>query len=84
MATTYNTPAPMTRVHKAPVVSPDSNSPEANMARDSRKIQLQLAMDTKYDAQATYEPFAGTEKKTVLLLLIAGLFGIIAFKTRHK
>jgi len=84
MATTYTAPAPMVRVHKAPVVSPDSNSPEAIMARDSKNIELQLAMDTKYDAQAKYEPFVGTEKKTLLLLSIALLFGIIAFKTRHK
>jgi hypothetical protein len=74
----------MVRVHKAPVVSADSNSPEAIMARDSKNIQLQLAMDTKYDAQANYEHFVGTEKKTLLLLSIALLFGIIAFKTRHK
>ena len=82
MATTYTAPAPMLRVHKAPVVSADSNSPEAIMARDSKNIQLQLAMDTKYDAQANYETFVGTEQKTLLLLSIAILFGIIACKIR--
>ena len=82
MATTYTPPAPMNKVHKAPIVSADSNSPEAIMARDSKSIQLQLAMDTKYDAQANYESFVGTETKTLLLLSIAILFGIIACKIR--
>ena len=82
MATAYAAPTQMQRVHKAPVVSADSNSPEAVMARNSKTIQLQLSMDTKYDAQANYEPFVGTAKKTVLLLSIAILFGMIAFKLR--
>lgn len=36
-------------VVQAPVVSHNSNSPEAIMARDAKKLQVQASTDSKYD-----------------------------------
>ena len=85
---TYEIPKPMPRIHAAPVVSPDSNSPEARMARDTKAVELQLMADTKYDVAPQYEPFIGSfsgTDKTMSLLAIATIFGaFILFKTKIK
>jgi len=40
-------------VVQAPVVSHDSNSPEALMARDAKRLQVQASIDSKYDTVLT-------------------------------
>jgi hypothetical protein len=71
------------RVNPAPIVSPDSNSPEAKMARSSKAIQLQLATDTQYDQVApyAYESFKDINQN-LLLLAIAAVFMTIVSCTR--
>jgi hypothetical protein len=85
---TYTVPPPMPRIHAAPVISPNSNSPEAKMARDTKTIELQLAADTKYDTAPKYEPFIGSfsgTDKSMSLLAIATIFGaIVLFKTKIR
>jgi hypothetical protein len=83
----YNVPPPMPRIHAAPVVSPNSNSPEAKMARDTKSIELQLAADTKYDTAPKYESFIGSfngTDKTMSLLAVATIFGAIVLFTRKN
>ena len=76
-----NLPPP--RKHSAPVVSPDSNSPEAKMARNSAAIQLQLASDTQFDqvSKYAYESFSDYNEE-FLLFSIATFFMIIVCYTR--
>jgi hypothetical protein len=71
------------RVNLAPVVSPDSNSPEAKMARSSKAIQLQLATDTQFDQVApyAYESFSNMNEE-LLLFAIAAVFMTIVCCTR--
>jgi len=84
----YSVPPPQPRIHAAPVVSPNSNSPEAKMARDTKAIELQLTADTKYDTAPKYESFIGSfsgTDKSMSLLAIATIFGfIVLFKTKIK
>jgi hypothetical protein len=71
------------RVNPSPIVSPDSNSPEAKMARNSKAIQLQLATDTQFDQVApyAYESFRDVNQE-LLLLAIAVVFMTIVSCTR--
>lgn len=71
------------RRNVAPIVSPDSNSPEAKMAVSAKAIQLQLATDTKYDQVApyAYEAFQDINQD-LLLLTIAAIFMTIVCCTR--
>ena len=84
----YTVPKPMPRIHAAPVVSPNSNSPEAKMARDTKAIELQLAADTKYDVAPQYETFIGSfsgTDKTMSLLAISTIFGaIVLFRAKIR
>jgi hypothetical protein len=65
--------APPSRIHQAPVVSSNSDSPEAIMARNSKTIELQLVADTQYDPVVRYESFKDINQ-TLLLLSIATVF----------
>lgn len=70
----------------APVVSADTTSPEAVLAREVKKIQLQAYADTKYDDKeffADYRPGCGCRMGHGFLY--SALFvAAVVFITRRK
>lgn len=59
----------------APVVSADSTSPEAIMARDAKKLQVQANTDGRFDTKL--ERFCGGNAQTLTLsslVLVLSLF----------
>ena len=77
-----NKPPP--RINMAPIVHPDSNSPESKMAVDSKKIQLQLAADTQYDQVAHYAYEKFKDINDSLLLGSVAAFFILIICWKHK
>ena len=53
----------------APVVSHDSNSPEAKMARDAKMLEVQSQTDSKFDTKL--ERFIGSQTTVLSALTIA-------------
>jgi len=66
-------------VATAPIVSHDSNSPEAKMARDAKLLEVQSSTDSKFDTKL--ERFVGNQTTllsgltvAVSLLLLSSIF----------
>ena len=53
----------------SPVVSHDSNSPEAKMARDAKMLEVQSSMDSKFDTKL--ERFVGSQTSILSGLTVA-------------
>ena len=70
----------------APVVSADTTSPEAVLAREAKKIQLQAHADSKYDDKEFFTNYGdGSCGCIVHGLLYSALFvGVVVFMTRRK
>ena len=74
---------PVSAIAYAPVVSTDSNSPEAILARNNAKIQAQSVADSHFDT--VLERFCG-QQTTLLgsLTLILSLFFISSLFQKNK
>jgi len=72
---------PPSRINAAPIVSPDLNSPEAKMAIESKRIQLQLATDTQFDqvAKYEYESFRDVNENLLLLSIAIFFMGVVCY-----
>jgi hypothetical protein len=66
---------PIQELVAAPVVSSDASSPEAIMARDAKKLQVQANTDSTFDTKL--ERFCGGSTQTLTLsslVLVLSLF----------
>jgi hypothetical protein len=75
---------PIQELVVAPVVSSDASSPEAIMARDAKKLQVQANTDSTFDT--ILERFCGGTTQTLTLsslALILSLF-VAAHLTRRR
>ena len=75
----------------APIVSADSNSPEAKLARDAARIQNQSATDSKYDTvlnrdgtearpnPSVFQEGFSDSQEHISLPLVAAAIGFILF-----
>ena len=73
---------PISALVAAPVVSHDSNSPEAKMARDAKMLEAQSANDGAFDTKL--ERFIGSQTTILsgLTLALSLLLVSLAFQKR--
>ena len=75
---------PIDGITAAPVVSEDTTSPEQQLARTTKAIQLQTENDSKFDTKL--ERFCGSPSPTPLLGVgvVLFLFGLSAWINRPR
>ena len=74
---------PIAALVSAPVVSHDSNSPEAKMARDAKKLEVQSSTDSVFDTKL--ERFRGSQTTILsgLTVALSLLLVSLAFQKRR-
>ena len=73
---------PIQTIVYAPVVSSDSNSQEAILARNTKQIQSQSQSDSKFDT--TLERFCGQQGSLLSLTVVLSLFLASALVQRRR
>lgn len=73
---------PVQAIVYAPVVSTNSTSPEALLARKNKEIQAQSQTDSKFDT--TLERFCGQQGSLLSLTVVLSLFLASALVQRRR
>jgi hypothetical protein len=73
---------PIQTIVYAPVVSSDSNSQEAILARNTKEIQSQSQSDSKFDT--TLERFCGQQGSLLSLTVVLSLFLLSALVQKRR